>query len=106
MENYLFERNYGQYVMGKAYIKEAVKIDQKEIDKLIKNGTISVIKADEVQGTAVKEINITMTFIKDHHKDVYDKIFLKGVESKEAEITELQKQVEELTAKVAELEAK
>lgn len=106
MENYLFERNYGKYVMGKAYEKDAVKIDPKEIEKLIKNGTISIIKSEDLQGTAVKDINITMTYIKDHHKDVYEKIFTKGVESRETEVSELKKQVEDLTAKVAELEAK
>ena len=55
---------------------------------------------------SLKEFNVTMTFIKNSHKDVYDQIFQKGQESKAKEIEDLNTQVKELTAKVAELEAK
>lgn len=101
---YLFNRNYGDYSMGKAYPNANVKIEPAEIEKLIKNGTISEVEDEE--GTVVKNAKLTMTYVKDNASDVYDKIFAKGSESREAEVTELKKQVEELTAKVTELETK
>ena len=101
---YLFNRNYGDYSMGKAYPNAKVKIEPAEIEKLIKNGTISEVEDEE--GTVVKNAKLTMTYVKDNASDVYDKIFAKGAESREVEVTELKKQVEELTAKVTELETK
>ena len=102
----LFNRNYGDYKLGKAYEKSKVNIEKDELEKLMKNGTVEVMEDEDFAGTTVKEFNVTMTFIKNSHKDVYDQIFKKGQESKAKEIEDLNTQVKELTAKVAELEAK
>ena len=99
MKGYKFVRKYGDYSIGK--ICAIDKFKKEELESLIASGTIKEVEiVEEVESKIPDKLN--MTIVKDNFPDVYEKIMEKG--KKEAD-AELQKQVEELTAKVTELEA-
>lgn len=100
MKGYQFVRKYGDYNIGKTCAINT--FEKEELKSLINSGTIKEIEiAEEPEGKVPEKL--TMTIVKENFPEVYKTIKEKG--KKEAD-AELQKQVEELTAKVAELEAK
>ena len=111
MKGYLFLRNYSSYEKGKTYTKENVEIEEKELANLVENKTCKIVEFKEEASEVPKKLN--MTILEKDFNDVYQKVFAKGVASREEEvaalntqITELKAQVEELNAKVTELTPK
>lgn len=99
MKGYKFVRKYGDYSIGKTCAVDTFKGE--ELESLIASGTIKEVEIVEELESKIPE-KLNMTIVKENFPDVYEKIMEKG--KKEAD-AELQKQVEELTAKVTELEA-
>lgn len=98
MKGYQFIRKYGDYSIGKICNEDT--FGKEELESLVATGTIKEVEiAEGVESEVPKKLN--MTVVKDSFPEVYEKILEKG--KKEAD-AELQKQVEELTAKVTELE--
>lgn len=108
MKGYTFLRNYGSYEKNKTYTKDNVEIEAKELTTLINNKTIKIVEIAEETSEVPKKLN--MTVLEKDFNDIYQKVFIKGASSRDEEVvnlttqnTELIKQVEELTAKIAEL---
>lgn len=98
MKGYQFIRKYGDYKIGKTCSEGT--FEGVELENLINTGTIKEVEIEEVAEDKIPE-KLTMTIVKEKFPEVYKTIKEKG--KKEAD-TELQKQVEELTVKVTELE--
>lgn len=98
MKGYKFLRNYGDYKKDQTYSNESVKIEEKELANLIQNKTIIIVEITEVVNELPKKLN--QTILEKEFPEIYQKVFDKGVKSKDEEIVVLNKKVEELTAEL------
>lgn len=98
MKQYKFLRNYGKYKKNMTYPR--IEVEAREEKILIGNGTIVFLEVpeDEIAAADNQEINITQTYLKDNHKEIYDALIEKGKKSRDKEVEKLEAELAKLKA--------
>lgn len=100
MKKIKFLRNYGDYKIGVTY--DNVDLEKEEKEKLLENGTLVEVT---VENDEILPKKVTVAVIKESYPKVYEQIVKEGQESRDLEVAELNKKIEELTSEIETLKA-